>query len=154
MTTTSANPYKSESILGHLRPARTWTTYVLVAWSSFFFAVLQSVCTFFVALGGIQLLIGVGSLAAITQAGLVWDRFHADSIRLPMMGFALAGALVGLAALARVRRLRDRPAAQWRRRPLTSREILRERIQFTLALATLALIALEEIMHLRTFHHL
>jgi hypothetical protein len=126
----------------------------LIAWSSFVFVLLQSVCIFFTALDGFRLLIGVGSLAAITQAGVAWDHFHTDWIRVPMMGFALVGASLNLVILIHVRHLRNRPASQWRQRPLTLRKIKMERIQFLLSLVTLALIVLEELTHLRTFHQL
>jgi hypothetical protein len=51
----SATPAKSASETGSAQSA--------IAWSGFFFALLQSVCTFFAALDGLRLLIGIGSLA-------------------------------------------------------------------------------------------
>ena len=41
--------------------------------------------------------------------------FHTDWIRLPMIGIALAGALLNLWVLSRLRRLRSNPASAWRR---------------------------------------
>jgi len=107
----------------------------------------------FTVLGTLHLILGVGSVAAITQFGAVWDRVHTDSIRVPMLAFALVGSLISLTSLIRVWRLRNQPASQWRRRPLKPRELRLERIQLVLSLVTLALITLEEITHLRTFHH-
>jgi hypothetical protein len=124
----------------------------VIAWSSLFFVLLQSVCTFFTALGGLRLVIGMSSLASIVSAGEVWDRFHADWIRIPMMTFALVGALLSLSILMRVRRLRNRPASQWRQAPVTRRTLQMERAQLILSLATLVLILLEEVTHMRTFH--
>jgi fumarate reductase subunit C len=126
----------------------------VIAWSSFFFVLLQSVCTFFTALDSLRLIIGLGSLATITQVGEVWDRFHANWIRMPMMTMALVGALLNLVVLIRIRRLRRRPAARWRQRELTSREIRMERVQLILSLATLALIGVEELTHFHTFRRL
>src|SRR5580698_6106065 len=124
----------------------------VIALSSFFFALLQSVCTFFVALDGLRLLIGVGSLASVVEVGATWDKLHVDWIRIPMMLFALAGSLLTLTILIQVRHLRARPASQWRQRPLSPHKKRMERVQLLLSLVTLALIAVEEIMHLRTFH--
>ncbi len=126
----------------------------VIAWSSFLFAILQSVCTFFVALDGLRLLIGVGSLASVVEAGAIWDKLHVDWIRIPMMLFALVGSLLTLTVLIHVRHLRSRPASQWRQRPLSPRKMRMERLQLLLSVVTLALIAIEEIMHLHTFHRL
>jgi hypothetical protein len=126
----------------------------VIAWSSFLFAILQSVCTFFVALDGLRLLIGVGSLASVVEAGAIWDKLHVDWIRIPMMLFALVGSVLTLTVLIHVRHLRGRPASQWRQRPLSSRKMRMERLQLLLSVVTLALIAVEEIMHLHTFHRL
>jgi len=132
--------------------SQTRKTRSVIAWSAFFFVLLQSVCTFFTALSGVRLLIGVSSLAAIIRAGQTWDKVHTDSIRIPMMAFALGGSLLNLAALRRLRRLRARPAAQWRLKPLTARTIRMERAQLVLSIATLILFAVEEASHWKTFH--
>jgi len=124
----------------------------VIAWSGFVFALLQSVCTFFTALDGLRLLIGAGALAAIIQAGTVWDHFHTDWIRVPMVVLAFAGSILNLLILRRIWRLRKRPAAQWRRVPVSPRKMRMERLQFALAVITLTLISIEEITHLKTFH--
>ena len=128
-------------------PSRTLEARGLLGWSSFFFALLQSICTFFIAVSGMRLLIGVGSLAM--SAGVVGalDRFHTDWIRVPMIAIALLGALVNLAVLAQIRYLRGRPASQWRMKPPSARSLRMERLQFALSIATLALIGLEEYFH-------
>jgi len=145
---------ESEKTLSRLTPITIKKAQGVIVWSSFLMALLQSVCTFFAALEGLRLLIGVASLAVITQAGLAWDRFHTDWIRIPMIGFALVGSVLNLVILAQIRHLRNRPASQWRQQPLTLRKMRMERAQFVLSLVTLTLIALEELEHLHTFHHL
>lgn len=129
------------------------STRTTIAWSSFFFALLQSICTFFGALNGVRLLIGAGSLAI--SAGLVsaMARFHSNGIRIPMVALALAGSVLNLAILAQVRRLRRRPASQWRQQPLTPGAIRMERWQMILSIATLVLIGLEEYLHILWHHH-
>jgi len=132
--------------------SRTIEAKGLLGWSSFFFALLQSVCTFFIAVSGLRLLIGVGSLAM--SAGVVGalDRFHGDWIRVPMLMVALIGALVNLAVLAQIRYLRRRPASQWRMKLPSVRTLRMERLQFALSIAALALIGLEEFFH-HTLNH-
>jgi hypothetical protein len=118
-----------------------------VAWSSFLFALLQSVCTFFAAANGLRFAVGLGSLVLSAGAGAMVDRFHADALRIPMVGLAVAGSLLNLVILAQVRRLRRRPSSQWRQQPPSSRKLRMERVQVVLSVATLALVAVEEILH-------
>jgi hypothetical protein len=132
--------------------SRTLNAQSVIGWSALFFALLQSVCTFFTAVSGLRLLIGVSSFAAMIRVGQIWDKAHTDSVRVPMIVFALCGALLNLAALRRIRGLRNRPAAQWRLKPLTKRTIRMERVQFVLSIATLVLFVLEEATHWKTFH--
>ncbi len=120
----------------------------VVAWSSFFFALLQSICTFFAAANGLRFAVGLGSLVLSASAGAMIDRFHADAFRIPMVGLAVAGSLLNLAILAQVRRLRRRSSSQWRQQPPSERKLRMERWQVVLSVATLVLVAVEE-----TFHH-
>jgi hypothetical protein len=124
-----------------------------MAWSSFFFALLQSFCTFFGAANGLRLLIGVGALAVSASVGTLIDRLHADWFRLPMNGLALAGALLNLAVLAQLRWLRNRPAAQWRQVPVSAKKLRSERWQLGLSIATLVLVVIEESLHFHWHRH-
>lgn len=124
-----------------------------IAWSSFFFALLQSICTFFAAANGLRLVVGLGSLVLSAGAGAMLDRFHTDALRIPMVGLALAGSLLNLAVLAQIRRLRRRSASQWRQQSLGPRKLRMERLQIVLSVATLVLIAVEETLHYREFAH-
>jgi hypothetical protein len=134
------------------RLSTTWWSIWVVSATGFMFAVLQSVCTFFFALGAVRVMLGASVLVAMSQFGVAWDHYHGDSIRLPMTVLSIAGLLVSWASLRRVRRLREHPASQWRRRPITSRQTRFERWQIAFQVATLALLVAEESMHLRTFH--
>ncbi len=129
------------------KTAKSW----IVLWSSFLFAVLQSLCTAFVALSGLRLVIGLASLASAVGAHVPW-KLHADWIRIPMVLLALAGALINLYAIWRVRRLRRRPASQWRMQPVSPAKLRSENLQIILAAATLALLFVEEVLHFH-FHH-
>jgi hypothetical protein len=121
-------------------------------WSSFGFALLQSACTFFIAISGLRLLIGISSLA-FAAAGLhLAGRLHVDLIRIPMVLLALTGSLVNLYAIRRTRRLRNRPSARWRARPVSPQKLRSERLQVLLSVATLVTLAIEEAGHI-ILHH-
>ncbi len=124
-----------------------------IAWSSFFFVLLQSVCTFFAALDGVRLAIGVGSIALSAGASAFVDHFHANGIRVPMVLVAFIGALLNLVVLLQIWRLRNRPASRWRQVPASAGKLRMERVQFVLSISTFVLIAVEEWFHFREFHH-
>jgi hypothetical protein len=119
----------------------------LINGSAFLFAVLQSVCSAFIALSGVRLLIGVGAFAAASGALKLADRMHIDAIRIPMMLFALAGSVLNLIILWQVRRLRKRPASAWRQQPVTKKKTISEWFQFTLSVLTLLFLAAEFVAH-------
>jgi hypothetical protein len=126
----------------------------VIAWSSFFFACLQSICTFFAALDGLRLAIGIGSLAMSAGVDAALDRFHADWIRVPMVVLALFGSSLNLVILLQIRTLRDRPASRWRQIAPSRSKVRNERIQFALSIVTILLIGIEEYLHYRWSHHL
>src|SRR5215470_6105137 len=98
-----------------------------IGWSSFFLAVVQSVCTIFVALSGLRLLLGAAAFgAAIGVMKIADGRIHIDAIRIPMVMFALAGALFNLVALWQAHRLRVRAASAWRQKPVSRRKFASE----------------------------
>jgi hypothetical protein len=136
---------ESSAILGEERhkPSRfRWLN-----WSGFFLAFLQSVCSTFIALHGIRLLVGIGAIVLASSAWRLAERLHVDAIRIPMMLIALVGALLNLAALWQVRRLRRRTASAWRQQPMSISKSRSESLQFALSLLTLLLLIAEGIAH-------
>lgn len=123
-------------------------------WTAIGFAVLQSVCALAVTLATAGTLIGISLLSAFSGFMRVAVSFHADWIRLPMIGIALAGALLNLWVLARLRRLRANPASAWRRQPTDPKQLHREKIQLSVALATIALVVLEACLHFHNHGHI
>ena len=115
--------------------------------SSLVFAALQAICPAVVAISAVRVVIGLGALAA-AGTDLTGSAWHSDWIRIPMMGIAAAGALLNLFVIWHVRRLRHRPAAQWRVSPATPGKIRSERLQIALAVLTFVFLAAE--LH---FHH-
>jgi hypothetical protein len=125
------------------RSAKSW----VLLWWSFVFALLQSLCTAVIAVSGIRVLIGLSALAAAAGLHVPATGFHSDAIRIPMMLLAFVGALVNLYVIWRVRRLRRRPAAQWRLQPVSPAKLRSERLQIALAVVTLGLLAAEWATH-------
>jgi hypothetical protein len=116
-------------------------------WSSLFLAFIQSVCGAFLALHGIRLLVGIGAVVLASATWKLAERLHVDAIRVPMMVAAFLGAIVNLAALWQVRRLRRRPASGWRQQPLTPKKRRAETLQLALSLLTLLVLFTEMAAH-------
>jgi hypothetical protein len=119
----------------------------LINWSSVLFAILQSACTAVITISGLRAAIGLSALAAAAGIHAPARGFHQDAIRVPMMLLALIGAVINLYVIAKVRHLRNKPAAQWRAQPLTKKKLNSERFQIALAIVTLLLLAAEWITH-------
>src|SRR3974390_2560524 len=132
------------------RPIGFWTSLSRIralGWTSILFALLQSLCTAVLTISGIRVAIGLSALAAASGIYAPAKGWHQDGIRIPMLILATVGALVNLAVVAWIRRLRNLPSAQWRRRELSSKERRSERLQVILAIVTLILVALETWTH-------
>lgn len=152
MSINSVQPSQLNDLSNRIMEGEANNARRVIAWSSFLFALLQNICGAVVAINGLRLAIGVGALAFTTGAGLDVARFHAAWIRRPMIALALVGSLMNLAIFLHVRHLRNRPASQWRQKPLSPSKLRMERVQLLLSLATLLLIGIEEYLHFG-FHH-
>jgi len=119
----------------------------LLNWSGIVFALLQSACTAVIAISGVRVVIGLSALAAAAGIHAPAHGFHQDAIRIPMMVLAFLGAVLNLYVIGKVRRLRSRPASQWRQQPLTKKKLNSERSQIALSILTLLLLAAEWITH-------
>ncbi|MBT9332473.1 hypothetical protein D0Y96_015600 [Acidipila sp. 4G-K13] len=128
--------------------ARSWA----IGFSSFILILLQSACTMVMAVSGIRVLIGLTALAAAAGLHRPARGFHADIFRIPMMTIAVAGSVINLYVLWRIRTLRKRPAAQWRVRPASPKQLRSEAFQIALAILTLVLVAAEGVTH-HIIHH-
>ena len=120
-----------------------------IGWSSFFFAVVQSACSAFVALSGVRLLIGAAAFGSALGLLKIADKIHFKAIRIPMMLIALVGSLINLVAIWQVRRLRGRSASAWRQKTLTSKKLNAERLQLALSILTLVLLVFEYYFHIK-----
>ena len=118
-----------------------------VGWASLLFALLQSLCTAVLTISGIRVAIGLTALAAASGIYAPAKGWHQDAIRIPMLALATIGALLNLAVLWWIRHLRNRPAAQWRRRELSAKEKRSQGLQVAMAILTLVLVGLEMWTH-------
>lgn len=115
--------------------------------ASLLMALLQSLCTAVLTISGVRVAIGLSALAAASGVYAPARGFHQDAIRIPMLWFAAIGAIVNLAVLAWIWRLRTRPSAQWRKREVSRKERRSERLQVALSILTLILVGLETWTH-------
>src|SRR5580700_8218487 len=123
---------------------RNW----LVSMTSLVFIVLQSACTAVMAISGVRVAIGLSALAEATLGiHAPAHGFHRDGIRIPMMIAALAGSLINLYVIWRIRSLRARPSSQWRVQAVSAKQRRSEVFQIVLAVVTLILVAAEWITH-------
>ncbi len=129
------------------RPKMLLVNKKFLNWSSISFAILQSACTAVIAISGVRVAIGLSALAAAAGIHAPARGFHQDAIRIPMMLLAFLGAVINLYVVGKVRRLRSKPAAQWRQQPVTKKKLNSERFQIALSFLTLLLLAAEWITH-------
>ena len=123
---------------------RAW----LVSMTSLAFIILQSACTAVMAISGIRVAIGLSGLAAATIGiHAPASGWHRDAIRIPMMIAAVAGSLINLFVIWRIRALRARPSSQWRIQPATPKQRRSEVFQIALSVVTLILVAAEWVTH-------
>ncbi len=125
-----------------------------IGWGGLLFAVLQSVCTFFAAMSGLRVGIGIGSLVLAGSTVGVIKSLHVDWLRVPMVLLAVIGSVLNLVVLWQIRRLRKSPAAQWRVRTVSAGRMRMERVQLLLSIVTLVLVFLEERQHWIWHQHL
>ncbi len=132
-------------------PVPSATRFQWLNWSSLFLVIIQSVCSAFIALHGIRLLVGIGAVVLASSTWALAEHLHVAAIRIPMEFLALVGALLNLVALWQVRRLRRRPASAWRQQPLTPSKRRNESLQLALSVLTLVLLFAEWVSHFRLF---
>ena len=133
-------PETGRSVASH---RRSW----IIGVTSLLFILLQSACTAVMAISGVRVVIGLGALAAAAGLNRSSSGFHTNAIRIPMMIVAVAGSVVNLYVLWRIRSLRARPSAQWRVSPATPKQKWTEGLQIGLAWLTLLLVMAEWITH-------
>ncbi|HMH11994.1 MAG TPA: hypothetical protein VK578_02690 [Edaphobacter sp.] len=120
----------------------------IIALTSFLFILLQSACTAVMAISGLRLLIGIGSLAFAVSGVKILASIHGNAIRVPMEMLAVGGSTVNLYVIWRIRTLRARPSSKWRAEPAPPAKKRAESVQIALAILTLLLVAAEWAIHI------
>jgi len=109
---------------------------------------VEGACAILVASASAKLFVGLGAVAGAAKA----SRLHADVIRIPVLLVSAASAVIMLVVLWNAWRARNRSAARWRKRPMTTREKFSFVITLLASVLTLALFAGEAMEH--PFFHL
>ena len=141
---------------GSSTSTRSWRVWsgmrgTVLGWSSLFLAAIESLCAAAVALSGVRVLLGMGSLIAATAAGPA-QGFHREALRVPILWASGVLALLTLLLLWNEHRIRQNPSAQWRLQPLTSKQRRQRWMQLVTSIVALLLILAEVITH-PLFHH-
>ena len=110
-------------------------------------AAVQGACAFLMLANAVKALLGVSSVVVVGAAPF----WHSDAVRIPLMMAAGMGATVSLYVVWNGWRLRNRPEARWRRRPLSRSERWKIAVSLVSSLLTWALILGELATHHR-FH--
>ncbi len=118
------------------------------SWAALVLATIEAACLFVVTAAKAGTLLGtvLGAVAG-------WAAFlHRDILRIPALLISILGASVNLFLLWRSYRLRNAPAAAWRKRALTTRDRWRIWLVLILSVFTLIVAGSEIYLH-RLFHH-
>ncbi|MGH9580214.1 MAG: hypothetical protein ACRD2R_04405 [Terriglobales bacterium] len=142
-TTTSANPAERAAAKAPVAAPQPLAKSTALSVGALSIALAEGVCAALVFLKGIALFSGLMGLMAAGASS--W--FHRDWVRIQLLVLASAVALANLYLLWNAWRLRNAPAARWRRRPLHASE--RRQVAFLLlsSLVTLLLVAAEVYGH-------
>lgn len=111
-------------------------------------ATVEAICVFYVGASQAGLLVGTFAAGTLGVARYI----HRDIFRIPILMVAVAGAALNLYLVWNAQRLRNAPAAAWRKRPLTGRERGRIAMVVGVSLVTFAIAAWEILLH-RRLHH-
>ena len=100
-------------------------------------------CAIFVFANRISIL----TTGAATGLALHASWLHSEPVRLPLLALAAVGSVFNLLVLRNARRLRRKPEAQWRIKPLRFRDKLRNSIVFAASVLTLFMVISELMLH-------
>lgn len=100
-------------------------------------------CAIFVFANRISIL----TTGAATGLVLGASWLHSEPVRLPLLALATIGSIFNLIVLNNARRLRRKPEAQWRIKPLRFRDKLRIGIVFPVSVLTLIMVIAELVFH-------
>jgi hypothetical protein len=120
--------------------------HALLTWGSLALAAAESLCVAAVGLSGLRVAMGLTSLLAAGAGGPA-KGWHQEWIRVPLLTLGAVGALLSLLLLWNEEKLRRRPSAAWRMKPLTPKQRRVRWFQLIAAVVTLMLVVAEVITH-------
>ena len=123
--------------------ARSKAPRLSIVLGSVFILLFQTGCAIAVFASRISLWISGASIAIPLKASVL----HSEPVRLPLLALATLGSALNLFTLWNARRLRRKPEAQWRIRPLRFRDKLRDGIVLGASLLTLFMVISELVLH-------
>lgn len=100
-------------------------------------------CAIFVFANRISILTTGAATGLVLEAS--W--LHSEPVRLPLLALATIGSVFNLIVLNNARRLRRKPEAQWRIKPLRFRDKLRIGIVLPVSVLTLIMVIAELVFH-------
>lgn len=100
-------------------------------------------CAIFVFANRISILTSGAATGLVLRASWI----HSEPMRLPLLALATIGSVFNLFVLRNARRLRRRPEAQWRIKPLRFRDKVRNVVVFSASVLTLFMVVSELILH-------
>ena len=100
-------------------------------------------CAIFVFANRISILTTGAATGLVLEAS--W--LHSEPVRLPLLALATIGSVFNLIVLSNARRLRRKPEAQWRIKPLRFRDKLRIGIVLPVSVLTLIMVIAELVFH-------
>src|ERR1700730_16932164 len=116
---------------------------LLLSSAAFVGGLVEGACAILVASASAKLFVGLGAVAGAVKA----SRLHADIVRVPVLLVSAASAVITLVVLWNSWRARNRPAARWRKKPMTLREKFSFAITLLASVLTMALVVGEVIEH-------
>jgi hypothetical protein len=116
---------------------------LLLSSAAFVGGLVEGACAILVASASAKLFVGLGAVAGAVRA----SRLHADVVRVPVLLLSAASAVITLVVLWNSWRARNRPAARWRKKPLTMREKCTSALTLLASVLTLSLVVGEVIEH-------
>ena len=111
-------------------------------------AAIEAVCVVYLSVAKA----GYAIAAAAVASGVWATILHRDIIRIPVLTASAGGALANIFLLWKAHRLRNAPAAAWRKRPMKMSERWRIGVVLSLSLLALLVTAIEIYFH-HLLHH-
>ncbi len=116
---------------------------ISIALGSLPILLFETGCAIFVFANRISILTTGAATGIVLRASVL----HSDSVRLPLLALAAAGSVFNLFVLRNAQRLRNRPEAQWRLKPLRFWDKLRNGVVLSVSLLTLLMVISELVLH-------